>query len=181
MFWNYDWADGAYLIELDRILRPGGYWILSGPPINWERHWKGWRRTQEELKAEQDVIEDIARRMCWKKLVQRGELAIWQKPTNHIHCKKNRKVFKEPRFCQAQDPDVAWYCFLTYYLCLYFFLKFSFYFSCVLIRFFNGSVYLKYQRQLYWAICKWNDGKENGKSIASLIPSILFFLHKSVE
>ncbi|KAG5565700.1 hypothetical protein RHGRI_001573 [Rhododendron griersonianum] len=101
--------DGAYLIEFDRILRPGGYWILSGPPINWERHWKGWRRTKEDLKAEQDVIESIARRMCWKKLLQKGELAIWQKPTNHIHCKKNRKVFKEPRFCLAQDPDTAWY------------------------------------------------------------------------
>ncbi|XP_058210977.1 probable methyltransferase PMT15 [Rhododendron vialii] len=101
--------DGAYLVELDRILRPGGYWILSGPPINWERHWKGWRRTKEDLKAEQDVIESIARRMCWKKLLQKGELAIWQKPTNHIHCKKNRKVFKEPHFCLAQDPDTAWY------------------------------------------------------------------------
>lgn len=45
--------------------------------------------------------------------MQKGELAIWQKPTNHIHCKMNRKVFKEPGFCHAQDPDTAWYCFLT--------------------------------------------------------------------
>ncbi|KAK1356847.1 hypothetical protein POM88_050103 [Heracleum sosnowskyi] len=33
--------DGLYLIEVDRILRPGGYWIFSGPPINWESRWKG--------------------------------------------------------------------------------------------------------------------------------------------
>ncbi|CAK9134455.1 unnamed protein product [Ilex paraguariensis] len=101
--------DGLYLIEVDRILRPGGYWILSGPPINWERHWKGWNRTREELKAEQFVIESIARSLCWKKLAQKEDIAIWQKPTNHFHCKINRKVFKKPRFCDSRDPDKAWY------------------------------------------------------------------------
>ncbi|KAM3698630.1 hypothetical protein ACJW31_06G202100 [Castanea mollissima] len=101
--------DGLYLIEVDRILRPGGYWILSGPPINWEKHWKGWNRTQQDLKAEQNGIENVAKSLCWKKLKQKDDLAIWQKPTNHIHCKINRKVFKKPQFCQAQDPDKAWY------------------------------------------------------------------------
>ncbi|XVE77064.1 hypothetical protein DITRI_Ditri13aG0031700 [Diplodiscus trichospermus] len=101
--------DGLYLIEVDRILRPGGYWILSGPPINWENHWKGWNRTADDLKAEQSLIETVAESMCWKKIVQRNDLAIWQKPTNHIHCKANRKVFKQPRFCQTRDPDMAWY------------------------------------------------------------------------
>ncbi|KAK3038093.1 hypothetical protein RJ639_031647 [Escallonia herrerae] len=100
--------DGAYLLEVDRILRPGGYWILSGPPINWERHWKGWNRTLEELKAEQDGIESLARSLCWKKLKQRDDLAIWQKPTNHVHCKINRKVFKYPQFCKAYDHDKVW-------------------------------------------------------------------------
>ncbi|KAI3420555.1 Methyltransferase, partial [Psidium guajava] len=101
--------DGAYLMEVDRVLRPGGYWILSGPPINWERHWKGWERTADDLKAEQDAIESIARSLCWKKLKQKGDIAIWRKPTNHVHCKRNRKVFKFPPFCPAQDPDKAWY------------------------------------------------------------------------
>lgn len=101
--------DGLYLMEIDRILRPGGYWILSGPPINWEAHWKGWARTQEDLKAEQDGIESLARELCWKKLVQKNDIAIWQKPTNHIHCNRTRKVFKKPQFCKSQDPDRAWY------------------------------------------------------------------------
>ncbi|KAF8412317.1 hypothetical protein HHK36_000278 [Tetracentron sinense] len=101
--------DGIYLMEVDRILRPGGYWLLSGPPINWKRHWKGWERTQTDLKAEQSGIETIARSLCWKKLIEKDDIAIWQKPTNHIHCKMNRKVFKKPQFCQAQDPDMAWY------------------------------------------------------------------------
>uniref|UniRef100_A0A6M2ED50 Methyltransferase n=1 Tax=Populus davidiana TaxID=266767 RepID=A0A6M2ED50_9ROSI len=101
--------DGQYLIEVDRILRPGGYWILSGPPINWEAHWEGWNRTREDLGAEQSQIEKVARSLCWKKLVQRKDISIWQKPTNHIHCKANRKVFKRPLFCKSQNPDMAWY------------------------------------------------------------------------
>ncbi|KAK4738682.1 hypothetical protein R3W88_002379 [Solanum pinnatisectum] len=101
--------DGLYLIEVDRILRPGGYWILSGPPVNWQDHWRGWNRTADDLKAEQDQIENVARSLCWKKVTQRGDLAIWQKPTNHVHCKINRKVFRNPPFCQEQDPDKAWY------------------------------------------------------------------------
>ncbi|KAM1097612.1 hypothetical protein ACFX15_014499 [Malus domestica] len=60
---NYD---GMYLIEVDRVLRPGGYWILSGPPINWKKkYWRGWERTQEDLKQEQDSIESVAKRLCW--------------------------------------------------------------------------------------------------------------------
>ncbi|TKY65525.1 methyltransferase PMT15 [Spatholobus suberectus] len=102
-------SQGIYLNEVDRVLRPGGYWILSGPPINWENHWKGWDRTRESLKDEQDAIETVAKSLCWKKLVQKGDFAIWQKPTNHIHCKITRKVFKNRPFCEAQDPDTAWY------------------------------------------------------------------------
>ncbi|KAJ9188383.1 hypothetical protein P3X46_003744 [Hevea brasiliensis] len=101
--------DGQYLIEVDRVLRPGGYWVLSGPPVNWEKHWKGWSRSPEDLKAEESSIEKVAKSLCWKKLMQKDDLSIWQKPTNHIHCIAKRKVYKQPLFCQSQDPDKAWY------------------------------------------------------------------------
>ncbi|KAM0072363.1 putative S-adenosyl-L-methionine-dependent methyltransferase [Helianthus debilis subsp. tardiflorus] len=101
--------DGLYLIEVDRILRPGGYWILSGPPINWEKRWRGWDKSREQFKAEQDKIEGVAKILCWKKLIQKDDIAIWQKPSNHAHCKITRKIFKKPQFCQNQDPDMAWY------------------------------------------------------------------------
>lgn len=106
------YVDGLYLMEVDRVLRPGGYWILSGPPINWEKRWKGWERSQNDLKSEQDGIESVAKSLCWKKLVQKGDIAIWQKPTNHVHCKINRKVFKEPGFCPVEDSDKAWYVYV---------------------------------------------------------------------
>ncbi|KAJ4827222.1 hypothetical protein Tsubulata_034563 [Turnera subulata] len=105
------WAEfeGLYLIEVDRVLRPGGYWILSGPPINWKKHWRGWERTKEDLKAEQTKIENVAKSLCWEKLVEKDDIAIWQKPINHLNCKVNRKFPKSPPLCPAQDPDRAWY------------------------------------------------------------------------
>ncbi|KAM1678424.1 hypothetical protein ACFXTN_035130 [Malus domestica] len=102
---NYD---GMYLIEVDRVLRPGGYWILSGPPIHWKKNWRGWNRTREDLKQEQDSIESVAKRLCWKKVIEKNDLAIWQKPINHVKCVKSRKVYKTPHICKSDNPDMAW-------------------------------------------------------------------------
>lgn len=104
-------ADGLYLLEVDRVLRPGGYWILSGPPIHWKKHWRGWERTQEDLKQEQGSIEDIAMRLCWKKVAEKGDLAVWQKPINHVRCMESRKLIKTPHICKSDNPDAAWYFF----------------------------------------------------------------------
>ncbi|XP_051146977.1 probable methyltransferase PMT16 [Andrographis paniculata] len=101
--------DGLYMMEVDRILRPGGYWILSGPPVNWQSHWKGWKRSKDELRAEEAGIENIAKSLCWRKLVQKKDMVIWQKPTNHEDCKTSRKIIKKPEFCRSQNPDRAWY------------------------------------------------------------------------
>ncbi|CAN1177850.1 Probable methyltransferase PMT18 [Linum perenne] len=101
--------DGMYLIEVDRVLRPGGYWILSGPPINWKRYWKGWERSKQDLKQEQDSIEDVATRLCWKKVAEKKDLSIWQKPMNHFECVQNRKIYKTPHMCKSDNPDAGWY------------------------------------------------------------------------
>jgi hypothetical protein len=97
------------LIEVDRVLRPGGYWVLSGPPINWKKHWKGWERTKDDLNDEQMKIEAVAKSLCWRKFVEKGDIAIWQKPINHLNCKVNRKITQNPPFCPALDPEKAWY------------------------------------------------------------------------
>ncbi|XP_047330920.1 probable methyltransferase PMT19 [Impatiens glandulifera] len=101
--------DGLYLLEIDRVLRPGGYWVLSGPPINWRVSYKGWNRTREDLENEQNRLEDIARRLCWRKVKETGTIAVWQKPKNHIHCSKKLKTWKSLDFCSQSDPDSAWY------------------------------------------------------------------------
>lgn len=101
--------DGMYLIEVDRVLRPGGFWILSGPPIRWKKYWRGWERTKEDLKEEQDAIEDVAKRLCWKKVIEKDDLAIWQKPINHFECVKSRKLYQTPHLCKSDNGDAAWY------------------------------------------------------------------------
>ncbi|WOL05662.1 hypothetical protein Cni_G14391 [Canna indica] len=101
--------DGLYLMEVDRVLRPGGYWVLSGPPIHWKKYYIGWERTEEDLKKEQDSIEEVAKRICWKKVIEQEDLAIWQKPINHAECNKNRDIYNSPPICSDDRPDAAWY------------------------------------------------------------------------
>ncbi|XP_027364846.1 probable methyltransferase PMT19 [Abrus precatorius] len=103
--------DGLYLLEIDRVLRPGGYWILSGPPINWRRSYRGWEAEPMVLEKDQNTLEDLARRMCWKKIAEREHIAVWQKPTNHIHCIQKLKTWKSLQFCSSSDADAdaGWY------------------------------------------------------------------------
>ncbi|BAS95944.1 probable methyltransferase PMT15 [Oryza sativa Japonica Group] len=102
--------NGLYMIEVDRVLRPGGYWVLSGPPVNWERHFKGWKRTPEDLSSEQSAIEAIAKSLCWTKVQQMGDIAVWQKQINHVSCKASRNELGGLGFCNSnQDPDAGWY------------------------------------------------------------------------
>lgn len=101
--------DGLYLLEMDRVLRPGGYWVLSGPPINWRVNYKGWERPAKDLENEQISLEDLARRMCWKKISDRGAIAVWRKPANHMHCIQKLKAWKSLQLCTTPDPDAGWY------------------------------------------------------------------------
>ncbi|CAA7400466.1 unnamed protein product [Spirodela intermedia] len=101
--------DGLYLLEIDRVLRPGGYWVLSGPPINWKSMYQGWKRTPQDLQAEQAAIDDLARRLCWEKVVEKGPIAVWRKPRNHVLCRKSSQSTKFVPLCEGRDPDAAWY------------------------------------------------------------------------
>ncbi|KAG0473245.1 hypothetical protein HPP92_015102 [Vanilla planifolia] len=68
-----------------------------------------WHQYEEDLSAEQNSIESVARSLCWKKIKEKGDIAIWRKPTNHIHCKLSRRLIKFPPFCSSSNPDSAWY------------------------------------------------------------------------
>ncbi|KAF5184257.1 S-adenosyl-l-methionine-dependent methyltransferases superfamily protein [Thalictrum thalictroides] len=96
--------DGSHLMEVDRVLRPGGYWILSGPPINWKTYYKTWNRSKEELQKEQNTLEELAESLCWEKKYEKGDLAIWRKKVNSDSCKR-----KSINFCEPADYDDVWY------------------------------------------------------------------------
>lgn len=99
---------GKYLMEVDRVLRPGGYWVLAGPPINWKTNFKAWQRPKEDLQAEQQNIEKVAKLLCWEKKHEKGELAIWQKSLNAHSC-RSRQADSEATICKSTKPDDVWY------------------------------------------------------------------------
>ncbi|GAA0158346.1 methyltransferase [Lithospermum erythrorhizon] len=97
--------DGVYMKEVDRVLRPGGFWVLSGPPINWKTNYKAWQRPREELEEEQRKIEEVAKQLCWQKISEKGEIAIWQKSFDADSCREEGNS----QMCKSGDPDDVWY------------------------------------------------------------------------
>ncbi|KAF5960102.1 hypothetical protein HYC85_001311 [Camellia sinensis] len=95
--------EGMYLMEVDRVLRPGGYWILSGPPINWKTYYKTWKRSKEDVKAEQSKIEELAELLCWEKKYEKGDIAIWRKKVNAKSCQS-----QSANICKSKDADDVW-------------------------------------------------------------------------
>lgn len=105
------WTDngGVNLLEVDRVLRPGGFWVLSGPPVNYKIHWKGWDSTEEKQKADLDKLQDLLERMCYKQYAMEGDIAVWQKPLDDT-CYSERAEDTVPALCDDSfDTDSAWY------------------------------------------------------------------------
>ncbi|KAF5734693.1 S-adenosyl-L-methionine-dependent methyltransferases superfamily protein [Tripterygium wilfordii] len=98
--------DGMYMMEVDRVLRPGGYWVLSGPPINWRNNYQAWQRPREELEEEQRKIEETAKLLCWEKKYEMGEIAIWKKRINYDYC---REQGSQRTMCESSNADDVWY------------------------------------------------------------------------
>ena len=74
--------DGMYMMEVDRVLRPGGYWVLSGPPITGgiiTKHGsaleRNWRRNKGRLKRLQNSFAG-KRSMRWVRLLFGGKEQI---------------------------------------------------------------------------------------------------------
>eukprot|EP00268_Persea_americana_P061061 TRINITY_DN766_c0_g3_i2.p1 TRINITY_DN766_c0_g3~~TRINITY_DN766_c0_g3_i2.p1 ORF type:complete len:616 (-),score=115.61 TRINITY_DN766_c0_g3_i2:540-2387(-) len=99
--------DGMYMMEVDRVLRPGGYWVLSGPPINWKNNYKAWQRPEEELQEEQRKIEEVAKLLCWEKTSEKGEIAIWRKRINADSCPGRQD--DSLTMCASTNADDVWY------------------------------------------------------------------------
>uniref|UniRef100_A0A0E0MGZ3 Methyltransferase n=1 Tax=Oryza punctata TaxID=4537 RepID=A0A0E0MGZ3_ORYPU len=101
---------GMYMMEIDRVLRLGGYWVLSGPPINWKTNHKAWERTEADLAAEQQLIEEYAAMLCWEKLAEMNEIAIWRKRPDAAAVSCPTATPAAPRTCDtAVNPDDVWY------------------------------------------------------------------------
>ncbi|XAR62859.1 Phosphoethanolamine N-methyltransferase [Bertholletia excelsa] len=97
---NWTRDDGVLVLEVNRMLRAGGYFVWAAQPV-----YKHEENQQEQWKE----MEDLTRRVCWELVKKEGYIAIWQKPLNNS-CYLNRKPEVLPPMCQtSDDPDKVWY------------------------------------------------------------------------
>ncbi|XP_024992677.1 probable methyltransferase PMT13 [Cynara cardunculus var. scolymus] len=88
--------NATYFMEVDRLLRPGGYLVISGPPVQWHGYEKEW-----------EDLQTVAKALCYDSVVVDGNTAIWKKPTD-ISCLKSQKL--GIKLCdESDDPSSAWY------------------------------------------------------------------------
>ncbi|GFZ16331.1 S-adenosyl-L-methionine-dependent methyltransferases superfamily protein [Actinidia rufa] len=101
---------GIYLLEVNRILRPGGFWILSGPPVNYENRWRGWNTTIEEQKSDYEKLQDLLTSMCFTLYNKKDDIAVWQKSKdNRCYAKLAVPDAYPPKCDDGTEPDSAWY------------------------------------------------------------------------
>lgn len=91
----WDDKDGVFLLEVDRLLRPGGYFVLTAP-VNKVQG------SSSTKKAKMVVpLEKFTDEICWSLLAQQDDTFIWQK-TVETNCYKSRKQAAIP-LCKGQD------------------------------------------------------------------------------
>ncbi|KAF4401505.1 hypothetical protein G4B88_001699 [Cannabis sativa] len=91
---NWTRDEGILLLEVNRLLRAGGYFVY---------------KYQENLQEQWKEMEDLTTSICWKLVKKEGYIAIWQKPLNNI-CYSNRNPELQPKLCDpTDDPDNVWY------------------------------------------------------------------------
>ncbi|KAF4346731.1 hypothetical protein CsatB_018634 [Cannabis sativa] len=97
---NWTRDDGILLLEVNRLLRAGGYFVWAAQPVY---------KHEENLQEQWKEMEDLTSRICWKLLKKEGYIAIWQKPLNNS-CYSNREPEVQPQLCDTtDDPDSVWY------------------------------------------------------------------------
>lgn len=89
--------NATYFIEVDRLLRPGGYLVISGPPVQWPKQDKEWA----DLQA-------VARALCYELIVVDGNTVIWKKP-NGDSCLPNQNEYGLELCDESDNPSYAWY------------------------------------------------------------------------
>ncbi|QCE05083.1 probable methyltransferase PMT3 [Vigna unguiculata] len=96
-----DWLqrDGILLLELDRLLRPGGYFAYSSP--------EAYAQDEEDRRIWREMSALVGR-MCWRIAAKRDQTVIWQKPLTN-ECYMEREPGTRPPLCQSDDdPDAVW-------------------------------------------------------------------------
>ncbi|KAK2430838.1 S-adenosyl-L-methionine-dependent methyltransferase superfamily protein [Trifolium repens] len=97
---NWTRDDGILLLEINRMLRAGGYFVWAAQPVY---------KHEQNLEEQWQEMLNLTTRLCWKFWKRDGYVAIWQKPSNNS-CYLNREANTKPPLCDpSDDPDNIWY------------------------------------------------------------------------
>ncbi|XP_024972138.1 probable methyltransferase PMT24 [Cynara cardunculus var. scolymus] len=95
---------GKLLLELNRVLRPGGYFVWSATPV--------YQNKPEDVEI-WEAMSKLTKAMCWDLVVVNNDklnevgAAIYRKPTSN-ECYENRQQ-NDPPLCEKNDdPDAVW-------------------------------------------------------------------------
>ncbi|KAJ4974007.1 hypothetical protein NE237_007181 [Protea cynaroides] len=99
----WDEKDGAFLIEVDRILRPGGYFVLTSPTNELQG---GTLSAKKRIML--PPIEEFTQKICWSLLAQQEETVVWQK-TSDVHCYASRNQDSVPPLCTEEADTQSYY------------------------------------------------------------------------
>ncbi|CAD5188237.1 unnamed protein product [Musa acuminata subsp. malaccensis] len=93
--------DGIFLVEVDRLLRPGGYFVWTSQ-INTHRSLR-----DKENQKKWSIIHEFAESLCWDMLSQQDETIVWKK-TSRRKCYSSRKA--GPAVCgKSLDVESPYY------------------------------------------------------------------------
>ncbi|KAF8052421.1 hypothetical protein N665_1561s0010 [Sinapis alba] len=97
---NWTRDDGILLLEVNRMLRGGGYFVWAAQPVY---------KHEKALEEQWEEMLNLTTRLCWVLVKKEGYIAIWQKPTNNT-CYLSRDAGIMPPLCNPEDdPDSVWY------------------------------------------------------------------------
>ncbi|CAL9774709.1 unnamed protein product [Musa acuminata subsp. burmannicoides] len=101
--WHIE-GSGMLLLELNRLLRPGGYFVWSATPV------------YQDLPEDAEIwkaMSALTKSMCWEMVTRKNDtlnqvgLAVYRKPSDNKCYEKRAK--ENPPLCQESDnPDAAW-------------------------------------------------------------------------
>ncbi|KAJ6840417.1 putative methyltransferase PMT24 isoform X2 [Iris pallida] len=96
---------GALLLELNRVLRPGGFFVWSATPV--------YQKLQEDVEIWK-AMQSLTKSMCWELYtIQKDRLngvgaAFYRKPVSN-DCYSSRENQSPPMCKEDDNPDAAWY------------------------------------------------------------------------
>ncbi|KAJ0940440.1 putative S-adenosyl-L-methionine-dependent methyltransferase [Helianthus annuus] len=96
---------GKYMMEVDRVLRPGGYWVLSGPPINCRLIINHGNGLKTNLKMNRGILRKRLNFFVGRKNMKRAKPQFGGNESINPIVKNVTLVYKEMEACVTPYPE----------------------------------------------------------------------------